>query len=32
MDAAPGKLTRAAAMVNTAIYNAESAYQYTHGT
>ncbi|MFH8387102.1 vanadium-dependent haloperoxidase [Kitasatospora sp. NPDC018058] len=32
MDAAPGKLTRAAAMVNAAIYNAESAYQYTHGT
>ncbi|WP_265560237.1 vanadium-dependent haloperoxidase [Streptomyces hygroscopicus] len=32
MDAAPGKLTRAAAMVYAAIYNAESAYQYTYGT
>jgi hypothetical protein len=32
MGAAPGRLTRAAAMVHAAIYNAESAYQYTHGT
>ncbi|GHJ99568.1 hypothetical protein SY2F82_13660 [Streptomyces sp. Y2F8-2] len=32
MDASPGRLTRAAAMVHAAIYNAESAYQYTYGT
>ncbi|WP_234376788.1 vanadium-dependent haloperoxidase [Streptomyces sp. TP-A0356] len=32
MNAAPGKLTRAAAMTYAAIYNAESAYQYTYGT
>ncbi|WP_158103838.1 vanadium-dependent haloperoxidase [Streptomyces carpinensis] len=31
-DASPGKLSRAGAMVYAAIYNAESAYQYTYGT
>lgn len=31
-DASPGKLSRSGAMVFAAIYNAESAYQYTYGT
>jgi hypothetical protein len=31
-DASPGKLSRAGAIVFAAIYNAESAYQYTYGT
>ncbi|EXU68245.1 hypothetical protein Z951_10580 [Streptomyces sp. PRh5] len=31
-DASPGKLSRSGAMVFAAIYNAESAHQYTHGT
>ncbi|MGW4566858.1 vanadium-dependent haloperoxidase [Streptomyces sp. NPDC004561] len=29
-DASPGRLTRAGAMVYAAVYNAESAYQYTY--
>ncbi|MFE2063375.1 vanadium-dependent haloperoxidase [Streptomyces sp. NPDC059467] len=31
-DASPGRLSRSGAMVFAAIYNAESAYQYTYGT